>query len=206
MIKCILYDLDGTLVDATEWHYIALNKALKTIAGNKAVISKEEHEKIFNGWPTTNKLNELLKQERIKESDIKTIWDLKQRFTKEAIIENSEIDVDKVLLHTVLKSFKMKLACVTNSILETAELMLKKTGQYPFMDLLISNDMIKIPKPHGEGYIKAMITLGCMPEECLIIEDSIKGFMAAESTGANLLKVNNNKEVNLKTILSEICK
>ena len=33
MIKAILYDLDGVLVDATEWHYESLNAALKEVCG-----------------------------------------------------------------------------------------------------------------------------------------------------------------------------
>ena len=46
MIKCILYDLDGVLVDATEWHYESLNDALKDVAG--FIIKRDEHVSIFN--------------------------------------------------------------------------------------------------------------------------------------------------------------
>ena len=50
MIKAILYDLDGVLVDATEWHYESLNEALKEISGFE--ISRLEHIQTFNGLPT----------------------------------------------------------------------------------------------------------------------------------------------------------
>ena len=40
MIKAILYDLDGVLVDATEWHYESLNIALKEIAENKVSVDE----------------------------------------------------------------------------------------------------------------------------------------------------------------------
>ncbi len=50
MIKCILYDLDGVLVDATEWHYESLNYALKDVAG--FIIKRDEHISTFNGIPT----------------------------------------------------------------------------------------------------------------------------------------------------------
>ena len=50
MIKAILYDLDGVLVDATEWHYESLNIALKEIAG--FIIERDEHISTFNGIPT----------------------------------------------------------------------------------------------------------------------------------------------------------
>mgnify|MGYP000288861841 CR=1 FL=1 len=54
MIKAILYDLDGVLVDATEWHYESLNDALKDVAG--FIIKRDEHISTFNGIPTIKKL------------------------------------------------------------------------------------------------------------------------------------------------------
>ena len=53
MIKAILFDLDGVLIDATDWHYEALDRAL-SIFGYK--ISREDHFKIYNGLPTNEKL------------------------------------------------------------------------------------------------------------------------------------------------------
>jgi beta-phosphoglucomutase-like phosphatase (HAD superfamily) len=42
LIKAIIYDLDGVLVDATEWHYESLNEALMEVAGFK--ITREEYK------------------------------------------------------------------------------------------------------------------------------------------------------------------
>jgi len=50
----VIFDLDGVLVDACEWHRIALNEALEEICGYK--ISLEDHYKIYNGIPTRKKL------------------------------------------------------------------------------------------------------------------------------------------------------
>ena len=63
MIKAILYDLDGVLVNATEWHYESLNLALKEIAGFE--IGRDEHISTFNGIPTNTKLDILNKQGRL---------------------------------------------------------------------------------------------------------------------------------------------
>jgi beta-phosphoglucomutase len=204
MIKCILYDLDGVLVDACEWHYISLNKALEEIS--KIKISREEHEIIYNGWPTKKKLDELLAQGRIRECDILPIWNAKQKYTKDTIKESGRIDANKMHLHVQTKLLNIRIACVTNSIDETARLMLEQTGQLKFIDILITNNLVKNPKPHGEGYIRAMIALGFMPDECLIVEDSPKGLLAAQSTGAHIYKVDNCAQVNTANILKEIKK
>src|SRR4051812_42068626 len=79
LIRAILYDLDGVLVDACEWHYLALNKALQSVAGT--LISRVEHETVFNGLPTKRKLDVLIQQGRVREKDWKAIWELKQQLT-----------------------------------------------------------------------------------------------------------------------------
>ena len=64
MIKALLYDLDGVLVDATEWHYESLNEALEEVAG--FIIERSEHVTTFNGIPTNTKLEILEKQGRLE--------------------------------------------------------------------------------------------------------------------------------------------
>ena len=49
MIKIIIFDLDGVLVDACEWHRLSLNAALKEIANFE--ISVDDHYANFNGLP-----------------------------------------------------------------------------------------------------------------------------------------------------------
>lgn len=187
MIRAVLYDLDGVLVDACEWHYIALNMALKEISGE--AISRAEHETVFNGLPTKRKLEILVQQGRVKEADVQAVWDKKQELTNKAIGENASPDAAKIALHEKTASMGIVSVCVTNSITETAKYMLQQTGQLRFMQFVITNEMVKNPKPHGEGYIVAMIKLGLMPGECLIVEDSDKGIRAANSTGASVLVV-----------------
>ena len=63
MIKAILYDLDGVLVDATEWHYESLNESLQKISGFQ--ISRQDHISTFNGLPTMKKLHILFDQKKI---------------------------------------------------------------------------------------------------------------------------------------------
>ena len=52
--KAVLFDMDGVLVEAKEWHYQALNQALEA-KGFKA-ISRHEHLSTYDGLPTKDKL------------------------------------------------------------------------------------------------------------------------------------------------------
>jgi dTDP-glucose pyrophosphorylase len=72
------------------------------------------------------------------------------------------------------------------------------------MDLIISNEDVKNGKPHPEMYWKAMSTLGVLPEETLIVEDSPPGLLAAARSRANILRVKNPNEVTLGNILVKV--
>lgn len=199
-IHAIIYDLDGVLVDACDWHYHSLNRALQKVCGG-VWIDRDEHEKDFNGLPTNAKLEILESRGVIRKEDFEKIWALKQDITTEIIEETAVFDDEKFILHNeIYDTFGIKSACVTNSIRKTAELMLKKTGQFDFMDFIITNEDVSSPKPSPEGYNLAVKKLGLSPNNILIVEDSEKGYKAACSSGCNVFRVKNSKEVNFQSI------
>ena len=200
MIKALLYDLDGVLVDATEWHYESLNNALYDIAG--FIINRDEHISTFNGIPTLKKLEILNQQGRLSKDLFDQIWDKKQEKTFEVIKNAASIDANKIRLHK--QTSHLKKVCVTNSIRKSALLMLEKTGQLPFMNFVISNEDVSLPKPSSEGYDKAIKKLNLKPDDCMIVEDSPKGFEAAYQTNAHVYEVSGYNEVILDNILSKI--
>ena len=200
MIKAILYDLDGVLVDATEWDYESLNLALEQVKNFK--IERDEHIQTFNGLPTMRKLEILLEQGRVEKNDFDSIWQKKQDLTIEVLKTSSFIDQNKIRLHEGTKLYKR--VCVTNSISETALLMLEKTGQRNFMDFVISNEDVSSPKPSPEGYLQAISRLELNPDECMIVEDSPKGIAAAKNSGAQVFEVSGYNEVTLENVLSKL--
>ena len=67
MIKTIIFDLDGVLLDTKKIHFSALNKALEQV--EKITISYGDHLKFFDGLPTLKKLEILLKKKKIKKKN-----------------------------------------------------------------------------------------------------------------------------------------
>jgi len=200
MIKSVLFDLDGVLVDACEWHYLSLNKALLEVVGYE--ISRNDHVSKFNGLPTKVKLGML----NITGGDFDKVWRLKQDYTVEVIKENGKRDDVKIELLSFLRENGIKVACVTNSIRETATLMLEVTGQLPYMDLLISNEDISKSKPFPDPYNKAIDALALNPKLSLVVEDSPKGIESASLCKAGLLwKVDNSHEVTKENFMRLFC-
>ena len=80
MIKAVLFDMDGVLIDAKDWHYEALNKALNLFGYN---ISRESHLSTFDGLPTRQKLKMLSSSHNLPEGLHSFINQLKQAYTLE---------------------------------------------------------------------------------------------------------------------------
>lgn len=208
MVRLVLFDLDGVLVDACDWHYEALNRALKEIADYE--ISREDHFSTFNALTTRVKLKMLIEREVLKdEAQAEQVYVRKQELTVKTIEDLAEHDTDKMQLMQDIKDMNCRIGCVTNCIRDTATLMLKKTGTLDFLDILVSNQDVVHPKPHGEPYIRAMIHFGVQPEHVLIVEDSDKGVEAAQAAGVEKIwKVKNATQVtpdNFKKVL-ESCR
>jgi len=196
MKTLVIFDLDGVLVDACEWHRIALNKALYEVSGYEIPI--EEHHSEFNGRPTRVKLSKLVDRGIIEEKDIDAVYALKQKFTIETIEESAHRRQEKVDLMLWLKEKDFLIACFTNSIRETAELMLKKTGVFEMLDMIVTNEDVKNPKPDPEGYLKIMKKLRVYPDNVIIVEDSPTGLKAAvDSTAGTVVEVSGPKVVNI---------
>jgi beta-phosphoglucomutase len=195
-IEAVLFDLDGVLVDACDWHYDALNMALKNEIGFE--IDRNTHLEKYNGLPTKVKLKML----GLSEQQSTKIEDLKQKFTIELIDKNAKVDETKIELLWFIKSTGAKISCVTNSIKMTANLMLEKTGIFQYFDLLIANGDVRNNKPYPDGYNLAISTLAVNPQYCICVEDSPKGLEAARSSNAKYVwEVKTTIEVNKQNYL-----
>ena len=198
MQKLFIFDLDGVLVDACDWHRDALNEALQDTTGH--TISMEEHISIFNGIPTKEKLKILTSQGKIAASLHQRINTLKQKKTIAIIKKNANIRQEKINMLKKLKEQNHIVCCYTNSIRETASLMLQKTGIYNLFKIVLTNEDVVKTKPDPEGYNYLINYFNINKEMCYIIEDSPKGLMAAKSSGANVIKVSSPDEVDFNLI------
>lgn len=190
MIKLIIFDLDGVLVEAKTIHFDALNKAL----GNKYTIEWNEHLTTYDGLKTDQKLEMLTERKGLPTELYKEIWDAKQMHTLQEL-RNLKFNSELVLTMNMLVNEGYKLAVCSNSIRKTVLTVLSKLGIIEYFDLILSNEDVKNSKPHPEIYWKAISTVGCLPEEVLIVEDSPYGLLAASRSTSNIMRVGSSKEV-----------
>ena len=201
MIKAIIFDMDGVLIEAKDWHYEALNRALKLFGYQ---ISRYEHLTSYDGLPTSKKLQMLSVERGLPIGLHSFINEMKQLYTMEIVHSKCKPRFNHEYALSSLKSRGYKLAVASNSIRNTIDVMMEKANLNRYLDLIVSAEDVKNPKPAPEIYVLAMRSLGLNPENCLIVEDNENGIKAAIASGAYVLKVRDVEEVNLENIYFKI--
>lgn len=200
-IKAIIFDMDGVLVDAKDWHYHALNKALCLFG---MPISRQDHLSTYDGLPTKRKLEILTAERELSPQLHSFINELKQKYTLEIVYTECKPIFHHHFALTNLKKLGYHLAVCSNSIRKTVEIMMEKANLLGYLDFFLSNEDVQHPKPHPEIYSKAIEELKISPSECLIIEDNFNGIKAAKASGAHVMEVATTEDVNLDNILSTL--
>lgn len=190
MIKLIIFDLDGVLLDAKEAHYKALNQALRDF--DYPQISREDHIGKYDGLSTRAKLQML----DIKLEDQGGIAASKQLYTRN---ELCKLKPDLRLTNLISNLYtRYELGVASNAVLATVETALERLellGKYNYFDYLLSNEEVQITKPHPEIYLKMMVEACVKSSETLIVEDSKHGREAAMASGAYVCGVDSPEDL-----------
>ena len=203
MIKGIVFDMDGVVIEAKDWHFDALNKALKLFGFE---ISRFDHLTTYDGLPTRRKL-EMLSIERGLPVELHSfINEMKQAYTMEIVHTQCKPRFVHEYALSKLKAMDYKLGLASNSIKTTIEVMMQKAKLAQYLDVQLSAEDVTNGKPDPEIYIKAMEHLGIKPTECLILEDNENGILAARASGAHVLVVKEVNDANIENILNMIQK
>lgn len=200
-IKAIIFDMDGVLIEAKDWHYEALNQALE-LFGYK--ISRYDHLVTFDGLPTKKKLEMLSMERGLPRGLHKFINHMKQIYTMEHVYMKCKPLFCHQYALSRLKSEGYRLALGSNSVRITIDMMLGKADLMKYMDFTLSNQDVTKSKPDPEIYNTAIARFNLKPEECLIVEDNPNGVKAALASGAYLLQVDTVYDVNYQNIRRRI--
>ena len=181
MIRAIITDFDGTLVDTFEANF----QAYKLAFGNNSLSITRNQYRVCFGL----RFDAFMKQMGIVDDDIKASIkkDKAQAYPKcfETLIPN------KTLIAFIRK---MKESGVKTAIASTAQKdnlmnVLNYLHLADLFDEIIAGTGVKKGKPDPEIYLKTMEVLGVSPEETLIFEDTEVGLLAAEASGASYVRI-----------------
>jgi len=200
-IKAIVFDMDGVLIEAKDWHYEALNKALRLFGYE---ISRYDHLVTYDGLPTSKKLEMLSLEKGLPMGLHKFINDMKQRYTVDMVHAQCSPRFFHEYALSRLQSEGYRLAVASNSIRNTVQLMMEKSNLITYLEFFLSNQDVKKAKPDPEIYLTAIQRLGLQPNEVMVVEDNHNGIQAATAAGANVMKVDTVYDVNYENIMKHI--
>jgi beta-phosphoglucomutase len=200
-IKAVIFDMDGVLIDAKEWHYETLNRALNLFGSE---ISRYDHLVTFDGLPTRKKLEMLSLEGGFPRGLHGFVNELKQQYTMEVVYSKCKPVFQQQYALSRLRAEGYQLAVCSNSIRKSVEIMMEKSALIKYLDFFLSNQDVKNGKPDPEMYNLAIRKLGFSPQECLIVEDNDHGLKAAVASGAHVLKVENPGDVYYENIRARI--
>lgn len=181
MIKAIITDFDGTLVDTFEANLRAYQDAFFQVGKQ---LSLEKYRECFgfrfDRFMQAMAVNDEKEADFIKEHK-KNVYP--QYFTY--LVPNIKL----IKLIATFHQMGGKTAIASTARKENLMNAIEYLGLAHYFDLIYSGVDVKRGKPSPEIYIKTMEHLGVTPEEVLIFEDSPVGFEAAKASGADFISV-----------------
>ena len=180
MIKAVLFDLDGTLIDSEHFYLECWNEILAEVGAKLT----------FNDWWTNYAGKPMLLNAKMlaDKYGIKTpANELIERRAKLTVARFKTVDVRLMpFVPEILDFFREKgltLAIVTSSQRKDVEAIFERNGLGHFFKLLVTRTDVANSKPHPESYDRCRELLGLEKEECIVFEDTLTGLTAAKAAG-----------------------
>ena len=191
MIKAIIFDMDGLLIDSEPLWEIAEMKTFSSL-----------------GVPLTS---EMTKQTMgLRADEVVEYWFTRYPWKKlskkevEVLIVNDVINLVKEKglpksgVHQIIKLFaekKLPTAIASSSQTKIIDTVIEKLGIGNTMKVICSAEHEPYGKPHPGVYLTTAKKLGVLPEDCLVFEDSPNGVKAAKAAGMKCIAVPDSKMI-----------
>ncbi|MBN2597188.1 hexitol phosphatase HxpB [Labilibaculum sp.] len=191
MNKAIIFDMDGVLIDSERlW-----KQAEKEVFTSLGVKVTDEYSKQTKSMTTSDVTQFWYDKNPWENRDLNTAEEMVISRVIELIkTENCQIKGVKPFIEK-LKTQKLKIGLATNSPNAIIPVVLKKLDIFHLFDSISSAEFEIKGKPDPAIYFKAADKLGVKPEDCIVIEDSFTGMLAAKNARMTVVAfTNGNKE------------
>jgi HAD superfamily hydrolase (TIGR01509 family) len=180
MLKAVLFDMDGVIVDTEPLH----NKAYYLMFNAVNIEVSGEMYASFTGQSTINICRQLCAHFKLSETP-ETLVALKRKFFKQIFETDKDLrHIDGVL--ELIKDYHnngLTLVLASSASMNTINNVFDRFNLNQYFKAKLSGANLKASKPHPEIFIKAAEATGYQKSECLVIEDSTNGIKAAKAAG-----------------------
>jgi HAD superfamily hydrolase (TIGR01509 family) len=183
MIKAILWDNDGVLVDTEPLYFRATRETLAKVGVELTQGLYVEHilRDSHGAW-------HLAAEKGASSAEIDRMRDERNARYEQLLRQgNTAISGAEETLANLHGKFKMGI--VTSSRPDHFEIIHQSTGLLRYFDFVVTSLEFTHYKPHPEPYLVGLKRIGHSKDECIVIEDSPRGLMAANAAGIRCLVI-----------------
>lgn len=185
MIKAVVFDMDGVIIDTEKHYYAAWQQAAKEagfpFTGEHALMLRSCDAKLAS-----------IQMQKIFGSDFDyyAIRERRREIVKERLEKyglEKKPGIDEIL--RIIHEKGMKAAVATATPIDRAKEHLEQLGIYQLFDQVVSAKQVERGKPAPDVYLYACEQLGMKPEECIAVEDSPNGVKSAYQAGCKVVMI-----------------
>ena len=184
MIKGIIFDMDGTIVDSLPYHY----EAWKIFFNQNKVENFSEKLNEYKGGGTLDLMRTVYGNQYSKKELKKMSEDKEKIFRKIYKGEIKQILGFKKFLGE-LKSKDIMIGLASNAIRKNVSMIINELEIYDYFDSIICGDEVINGKPNPEMFNETIDRFNINKDECLIFEDSLEGVLAAKNSGVKVIGI-----------------
>jgi beta-phosphoglucomutase len=196
VIKAVIFDFDGVISDSEPSHFAAYNKVLADFG---IQIKKEEYYAEYLGFTDYEAFEDIQKRYKtnFKGLSLEQLVERKAEIFKELIGKGGHLIDGIAELIGQLKKNKIKIAINSGATAADIKIMLEDSGLADYFDVIVTADDVEKGKPDPEGYLLALKKLNGISDapiaakQCVVIEDSHWGIVAAKKAGMKVVAVTN---------------
>lgn len=188
MLKAVIFDMDGVMVDTEHIQSLAFEKILNEYGINP---QKNEHGTVHISGVTTPETWELLKKQYNFKANTKELTNRKRQEVMLILKNNIKALPGLVELLDDIVNHNVKLAVVSSAQRERLDFVLAKLNIYNYFETTISAGEIKNGKPAPDCYLKAANELRINPANCVVLEDAKIGVTSAKAANMKVVAVPN---------------
>lgn len=178
MIKCIIFDLDGVILDSEPLHFQAHREALKEFG---LELSLEDYLAFGVAKGDANLYEKISQKYQVK-IDREKISKLKKDIFRKLIDKKANL-IEGVKDSLEKWHSQYLLAIASSGAKDMVEMVLEKMKVKKYFPVVVTGDDVEKVKPFPDIYLRAVKLGGFQKGECLAIEDSESGLLAAKTAG-----------------------